>query len=385
MPVTTKRDYYEVLGVAKDATPEQIKKAWREAALKYHPDRNKEKKKEAEEKFKEAAEAYEVLSDPEKRQMYDRYGSEGLRGQGVRTHDFHHMDLREIFDMFGLGDMFGWSNNGSGNYGQDLQTEIEIGLEDVATGIEKEIQFSREEICERCKGDGAAPGTKREQCRTCGGYGQVEQTQGFGFFVSRVVTACPKCNGRGAIIHTPCKECRGSGRTTQKRQLTVSVPAGIQDGQVLRIRGEGEPAERGGRRGDLHCLVRIKPHPFLYRQDNDLILDLPISFTQAALGDKIEIPTLGKKNVPLEIHHGTQPGEFIRLKGLGLPDLRSRRVGDMIVRLIVEIPKRLSEEQKDLLKKFTETENRSKDAMPGTSGFWDKIKNYFASQTNHRS
>ncbi|MFA5863397.1 MAG: molecular chaperone DnaJ [Phycisphaerae bacterium] len=377
--MTSKKDFYEILGVGRDSTPEQIKKAWREAALKHHPDRAKDNKKAAETKFKEAAEAYEVLSDPEKRQLYDTYGPEGLRGHGVNTHDFRHMDLREIFDMFGLGDMFGGGFGRERETGQDLQTEITIAMEDAATGVEKEISFNREEICEKCEGSGAEHGTPKHQCRTCGGYGQVEQTTGFGFFVSRVVTACPKCNGKGVIITTPCKDCRGKGRVMRKNQVTVTIPEGIHDGQVLRLRGEGEPGMRG-HRGDLHCLIHIKTHPFLFRQGNDLIMDLPISFTQAALGDKIEIPTLLKKGVPLEMHPGVQPGETIRLKGMGMPDLRSKRSGDLIVRLIVEIPKKLSDEQAHLLREFAKMEKQSDDMMPHTSGFWEKIKQYFSTQ-----
>jgi molecular chaperone DnaJ len=388
MPVSSKRDYYEVLGVSKDATPEQIKKAWREAALKHHPDRNKENKKAAEEKFKEAAEAYEILSDDQKRQMYDQYGHEGMRNHGgAGMHDFNHMDLREIFDMFGLGDMFGGRGGGFGqqeDYGQDLQTEIEVTLEEVATGVEKEIIFSREEICERCHGSGAEPGTKTDKCTTCGGYGQVEQTSGFGFFVSRVVTACPKCRGMGKIISTPCKECKSSGRVTKKRHLTVSIPDGMHDGQVLRVRGEGEPGDKG-RRGDLHVLVRVKPHPFLMRHGNDLVMDLPISFTQAALGCTIEVPTLSKKNVSVEIPNGTQSGDLIRLKNMGLPDLRSKRHGELIIRAMVEIPKKLSDHQRKLLEQFAETEKRNQDAMPSSYSFWDKIKQYFSVQNNTKS
>jgi molecular chaperone DnaJ len=387
MPVTAKRDYYDILGVEKGATPEQIKKAWRAAALKHHPDRNKENKDAAEERFKEAAEAYEVLSDDSKRQMYDQYGPDGLKGNGYRTHDFHHMDLREIFDMFGIGDMFGFNGGGGArreDFGQDLETEIEISLEEVATGVEKEIIYTREELCERCSGQGAEPGTKVEQCATCGGYGQVEQTSGFGFFVSRVLTPCPKCRGKGKIIHTPCKECKGTGRQKTKRHLTVNIPQGMHDEQVLRIRGEGEPGKRG-HCGDLHCIVRVKAHPFLFRQGNDLIMNLPISFTQAAMGDTIEIPTLGQNKVNLEIKPGTQPGDALRLRSQGLPDLRTKRLGDMIVRLIVEIPKKLSEQQKDLLRQFSEIENRSQDAMPNTCSFWDKIKHYFSGQGTSRT
>ncbi len=377
MPASN-NDYYELLGVERNASQDEIKKAWRKLALKYHPDRNKDSKEESEIKFKAAAEAYEVLSDPEKRRMYDAYGPEGLRGHGVRTHDFTHMNLNDIFDMFGLGDMFGFSAGGSREHGRDLQIEISITLNEVASGVEREIEFNREEICTNCKGTGGDPSEPTTTCTTCGGYGQVEQSSGFGFFMSRVVTECPRCNGKGILVTKPCTECRGSGRTHQKKHLSVNIPAGIHDGQVLRLRGEGEPGSRG-RRGDLNCIIRVEPHQFLARQGNNLIMDIPISFTQAALGDTLEIPTLNGRT-KINIKRGTQPADFIRLKGEGLPELRTHRKGELIIRLVIEIPKKLTHRQEELLKEFAETEGRTADAMPVTSSFWDKLKHYFSSQ-----
>ncbi len=375
--MTTKRDYYEILGVSRDASPDDIKRAWRQAALKYHPDRNPDNKEEAERKFKEAAEAYEVLSDPEKRKLYDLYGHEGLRTGGAQVHDFTHMDLREIFDLFGLGDLFGFGTRDFGeHYGHDLQTEIELTLEEVATGAKKTLVFMREEICTRCKGTGADPSAPKRTCPTCGGYGEVAQTSGFGFFVSRIVTKCPNCNGKGYLITKPCKECNKTGRIRVRKELVVDIPAGIYDGQVLRLRGEGEPG-RSGRRGDLHCIIRVKPHPIFMRQGNDLILDLPVSFVQAILGDEVEIPTLTEK-VKIQIPKGSQPGDIIKVKGKGLPQLNSRRRGDLIVRINVELPKHISAEQENLLRQFEEKTEKREQVLPKLTDFWNKIKQYFS-------
>lgn len=371
--MTSKRDYYEVLGVSRDASQDEIKRAWRQAALKHHPDRNADKPS-AEAKFKEAAEAYEVLSDSEKRRRYDQFGHEGLKAGGYNVHDFGAMDLRDIFDMFGLGDLFGFGGARRDAYGQDLQTEIVVTLEEVATGVDKEIEFRREDYCPSCTGSGAQSGSETKTCATCRGYGQVEQTSGFGFFVSRVVTTCPSCQGRGKTFVTACKECRGSGKTLQTRRLSVSVPAGIQDGQVLRLRAEGE-AGRAGHRGDLHCVVRVKRHPFFIRQGNDLILDLPIDVIQAALGASVEIPTISSQSAKVEIPRGSQPGDAIRLKGSGLPGVRSRGKGDLIVRLQVEIPRKLNRHQEELLKQFAETISQH-NSVPSTRSFWEKIKDH---------
>ncbi|RIK68560.1 MAG: molecular chaperone DnaJ [Planctomycetota bacterium] len=376
MPVATKRDYYEVLGVSRDASPEDIKRAYRQAAMKYHPDRGGGPDNEA--LFKEAAEAYEVLSDTEKRNRYDRYGHSGLNGAGV--HDFSHMRPDDIFSIFGdiFGDIFGGGGRGGRDArGIDLQTELYISLVDAARDTEKQIEFTRNDYCDHCAGKGAEPGTKVTACSTCGGYGQVERTTGMGFFSTRVVTMCPDCRGRGSTFTKACRECRGSGRVPRHRVVTVKVPAGIHDGQAIRLRGEGEPAEGGSSRGDLHCYVRVEPHPFLQRHGNDLVCDVPISFTQAALGAKIEVPTLtGKAEVT--IPPGTQNGEMMRLARMGMPDIRSRRVGDQIIRILIEIPRKLSKKQQELLREFAKTEDNS--VLPESKGFLDRLKEFFSTR-----
>jgi molecular chaperone DnaJ len=366
-----KRDYYEVLGLPRDAAPEQIKKAYRRHAHKYHPDRNADDPG-AEAKFKEAAEAYEVLSEPTKRQRYDQYGHAGLSGVGV--HDFSHMGVDDIFSMFNdiFGGAFGGGRRGRRG-GADLQAEVTLTLAEVAKGAERSIEFTREDFCETCGGTGAAAGSQRRTCNTCGGYGQVEQTGGLSGLFGRVITTCPACRGRGSSIITPCGSCRGSGRAMKDRIVNVQIPAGIHDGQAVRVRGEGEPGEDGSHRGDLHCYVRIAPHPFLERHNNDLVCRMPISFTQASLGAKVEVPTLTGK-AELKIPAGTQHGQLFRLNGIGLPDLRSGRRGDEIVQLMVEIPKRLNKAQEALLRDFAKTEDRS--VLPESKGFFDKLMEY---------
>lgn len=276
MPVAEKRDYYEVLGVGRTASPDEIKRAYRQAALKHHPDRNTgENQKEAETRFKEAAEAYEVLSDPQKRQNYDRFGHAGVRG-GMH-HDFNSMNVDDIFEMFGFSDLFGGRRGRRQERGFDLETVVEISLKEAAAGCERNFDFERADFCDRCSGSGGEPGAELKVCQTCNGYGQVEQTSGFGFFVSRVVTACPTCGGRGKMASKKCQGCQGTGRMRKKRVLNVRIPAGVQDGQVIVCRGEGEPGETGTARGDLHCYVRIQEHPFFKRHGNELICELPIS------------------------------------------------------------------------------------------------------------
>lgn len=380
--MTTDRDYYEILGVSRDASQEEIKRAWRQAALKYHPDRNPNNKEEAERRFKEAAEAYEVLSDPEKRRLYDLYGHQGLKSSGTQVHDFTRMDLRDIFDLFGLGDLFGSFEDSFDRYGRDLQAQIEITLEEVASGTKRTLSFTREEICSRCKGTGSDPSVPKKSCPTCGGYGEVAQTGGFGFFVSRIITKCPQCNGRGYLITKPCSGCRGRGRVKAKKELVVNIPAGIYDGQVIRLRGEGEP-NSSGRRGDLHCIIRVKEHPIFLRQGSDLILNLPISFVNAILGCEVQIPTLEDK-IKINIPPGSQHGDVIRIKGMGLPDINSRRRGDLIVRLEVELPKRVNAEQIRLLKELeasmNDTSGDRKQVLPRLYDFWEKVKQYFLSK-----
>ena len=371
--MATKRDYYEVLGVSRSASPEEIKRAYRQAALKYHPDRNKEPG--AEEKFKEAAEAYEVLSDPEKRARYDRYGHAGLSGVGL--HDFSGMAVDDIFSVFGdlLGDLFGdaFGRRARADRGIDIQTVLEIDLEDVLTGVEKSLRFERMDFCERCGGQGCEPGTQRRNCPTCGGYGQVEQQTSMGFFVSRAIVDCPRCHGRGWLVQKPCQSCGGSGRTRRERVLEVKIPAGVHDGQSIRLRGEGEPGPHGTGRGDLRCVIRVREHPFLQRDGDHLICRLPISFTQAALGGQVEVPTL-TGSAPLRIPPGTQHGTVFQLPGKGLPNLRHGRRGNQIVEVVVEIPKRLNREQEELLRRFAATENR--DVLPESKGFFERVKEY---------
>ncbi len=365
----TKRDYYDVLGISRESSSEQTKKAYRRLAHKYHPDRNKDH--DAEAKFKEAAEAYEVLSDPTKKQRYDEFGHTGLSGQGV--HDFSHMGVGDIFSMF--NDIFGggFGGRGQGRRGADLQTEVEITLAEVLNGTERSIPFSRQDLCDTCGGSGSAAGSKRQTCGTCGGYGQVQQEGGG--FLGRVITSCPACRGRGSMIVNPCKTCRGSGRMPKERVVTVKIPVGIHDGQAVRIRGEGEPGEAGTQRGDLHCYVRIKPHPFLERHNNDTVCRMPISFTQAALGAKMEVPTLTGK-AELKIPPGTQHGQLFRLSGLGLPDLRGRRRGDELVQVMVETPRKLNKAQQELLRQFAATEDKA--VLPESKGFFDKLVDYLS-------
>lgn len=374
MMATEKRDYYEVLGVARDASTDEIKRAYRQAALKHHPDRNRDNP-EAEALFKEAAEAYEVLSDPEKRQRYDRYGHRGLSGAAL--HDFSHMGVRDIFSMF--EDIFGGGVFGGrgGMGGVDLQTEVEISLAEVASGVEKTVEFERNDFCDRCSGRGAEPGAKRRNCPQCGGYGQVEQQTGFGAIFGRIVTTCPVCRGRGWQPTEPCRTCRGSGRSRKRRVLNVKIPPGIHDGQAVRIAGEGEPGEDGGSRGDFHCVVRVKPHPFFERHGGDLVCRVPISFTQAALGAKIEVPTLNGRT-EITIERGTQYGDVIRLEGMGLPDLRSRRRGDLLVQVVVEIPKSLNKRQQELLREFAKTEDR--EVLPESKSWIDRLTAFLAGQ-----
>lgn len=364
-----KRDFYEVLAVERDASPDQLKKAYRRLAHKYHPDRNADT--DAEQKFKEASEAYQVLSDPALRQRYDQYGHAGLNGNRV---DYSHMRVDDIFSMF--DDIFGGAfGRGGGNRsrGSDLQTEVTVSLAEVATGTERQIEFERQDPCGTCGGTGAAPGSERRTCRTCGGYGQVEQTGGLAGLFGRVVTACPTCRGRGTSIVTPCDRCKGRGRVVGRRVVTVRIPAGIHEGQVVRVRGEGESGEDSADRGDLHCIVRVTPHPFLERHDNDLVCRMPISFTQAALGAVVEAPTLTGK-AELKIPPGTQHGQLFRLGSQGLPDLRSGRRGDELVQVLVEIPKSLSKAQENLLREFAKSEDI--DVMPESKGFFEKLMDY---------
>jgi molecular chaperone DnaJ len=374
-----KRDYYEVLGVSKTADGEEIKRSYRRLAMKYHPDRAAGEgvdKHVAETKFKECAEAYEVLSDQTRRSRYDQYGHAGVNGTG--QHDFSHMDVTDIFTMF--DEIFGGAARGragaeakrqaSNKRGFDLETQVELTLSEVAIGADKTIEFEKQDICDNCGGSGAKPGTSPVACVQCGGQGRVAQ-QGFGGMF-RMVTTCPNCRGRGSIVRDHCPRCTGSGRQLRKRVVTVKIPAGVHEGQAVRIAGEGEPGDNGAPAGDLHCYISVRPHPVFSRHNNDIVCQVPISFTEAALGGSIDVPTL-KGSEKLEIPHGTQHGEVFKLNGKGLPDIRSYRAGDEVVQILVEIPKRLTDRQKMLLREFAATEDDK--VMPQRKSFLDKLKN----------
>jgi molecular chaperone DnaJ len=373
-----KRDYYEVLGVGKNASADDVKRAYRRMAMKYHPDKNPDDKT-AEAKFKECAEAYEVLSNPEKRQRYDQFGHDGLRGMGMR--DYSHIrwqDIGSIFeDIFGFGDfadifgMGGRKKRRAGpSRGYDLETAVDLELKDIARGVEKTIEFTRQDICSECTGSGSAKGTSPGRCPSCGGSGQV--TRGGGFF--QMVSMCPQCRGSGQVITNPCKKCKGTGRVPKKRVVSVKMPAGVHEGQGVRVSGEGEPGRDGGPRGDLYCYVRIKPHEFLQRDGNDLIAVVPISFSQAALGATIDVPSLNGTR-GLKIPPGTQYGSVFRIRGEGLPDVRTGKVGDELVQIAIETPAKLNAEQQELLREFAKTENRR--VSPRSKNFFEKLKKYF--------
>jgi len=374
--VAGKRDYYEVLGVDKTAGADDVKRAYRRLAIKYHPDNAKGDKAASEARFKELAEAYEVLSDPAKRQRYDQFGHDGLRGAGV--HDFSSMGTGDIFSMFeeifggGFGG-FGGGSRRAAERGYDLETTVVMTLEEVATGADKSLEFERNDFCDACSGSGAKPGTAPKPCASCGGQGRVQQAmQGF-FGTSVRIVECPKCQGRGTLIETPCPECAGSGRRRKNRILSVHIPAGVHEGQAVRLRGEGEPG-RAGSRGDLHCYVRIREHPLLARKGNDVICQVPITFSQAALGGQVQVPTLDGPDT-IEIPAGSQHGDVFTLRKRGLPDIRSRRPGDQLVQIVIEVPRKLTKKQSELLRQYAETEDA--EVQPAKKSFLDKLADYF--------
>lgn len=373
--MATQRDYYEVLGVERDASVEQIKKAYKRCAMKYHPDRNPGDA-EAEQRFKECAEAFEVLTDAEKRQRYDRFGHEGLRGAGV--HDFSGMGASDIFSMFEdlFGDLgFGGARGGGGRRarGYDLETGIEITLDDAAHGTTREVSFTRQDTCKTCNGSGAKPGTQPRACSTCGGQGRVAVRQGF----FQMVRTCPDCRGEGTIISDPCPDCRGNGKQPRDRRIEVKVPPGIQSGQAIRVPGEGEPGERGGIRGDLHVVVRVQPHEIFERDGDNLVLRMPISYSQAALGAEIEVPTLDD-TAELDLPRGTQHGQTFTVRANGMPNLRTGRRGDLVVQTLIEVPRKLTRRQEELLRELAETEDGN--ILPQRHGFFEKIKSYLSGE-----
>ncbi len=350
-----KRDYYSVLGVGRNASEEELKKAYRTLAKKYHPDMNPGNK-DAEEQFKELNEAYEVLSDPKKRAAYDRFGHAAQGGAngfggfpGFEGGVEGFSSMGDVFEDL-LGGFFG-GRRGAGRRtrapGEDLHYGLTLSLEEAATGGERKIEFERMERCDTCEGSGAKPGTKPQTCPDCGGHGQVQISHGF-FAISRT---CPRCRGRGTIVSNPCSRCRGTGRMKIERSLNVNIPAGIDSGMRVRLGGEGEPGDPGAPRGDLYLDITVRPHELFARNGADIIVELPIPITLAAGGGEVEVPSLNGVG-RLKIPAGTQSGQIFRLKGLGLPNVERRGQGDMLVRVTVEIPRKLTSRQKELLKEF---------------------------------
>jgi len=378
--MATKRDYYEVLGVPRTASREEIAQAYRRLALKYHPDRNPNNP-EAVEKFKEASEAFEVLNDPEKRQIYDRYGHAGLEGGG---HVRQFRDVEDIFEAFSdifadsiFADLFGSpfrTRRGRRRVqpGADVRCDLTIDLLEAARGTTKTIRFQRREICPRCRGSGAKPGTQPESCRYCGGRGQIVQRSGF----ISIQTTCPACGGAGAVIREACPECRGEGTVLKQVQREVRIPAGVDNDTRLRLDGEGDVSLQGGPPGDCYVFISVREHPFFRREGQHLICQVPISYSQAVLGATIQVPTLeGKED--LEIPPGTTSGQVFRLRGRGMPDPRYRGRGDLLVEVVIDVPKRLSAEHERLLRELAKIEHA--EVMPRRQSFLEMLKNFFTS------
>lgn len=379
MPSASKTDYYEVLAVTRDATGDQIKSAYRKAALKWHPDRNPENKSEAEHRFREASEAYSVLSDPQKRATYDRYGHAGLSGQIFDASNFGSIfeEFQDVFgEMFGFQDIFGGGGRRRGRSraqrGADLRYDLKLSFEDAAAGVKTKLKLGRLEDCAVCSGTGAKPGSSMEICQTCKGRGQLHYQQGF-FAVSRT---CPSCHGGGKVIKESCTECRGQGRIERTRTIEVSVPAGVDNGMRLRVPGEGEQGTNGGVPGDLYVFIEVKEHPFFERRGADLYCNVPITVSQAALGAEIMVPTISGEE-KLTIPEGTQPGTLFRRKGKGLPDPHGGK-GDLYVNVRVVIPSKLTKEQRllfDQLHRLIKVENTP---VERSSTFFDKVKDIFS-------
>ena len=376
-----KRDYYEVLGLEREASESDIKSAYRKQALKYHPDRN-QGDSGAEAKFKEASEAYEVLSDPEKKSAYDRYGHAGIEGNfgtgGFQWSDFTHAS--DFEDLFGelFGGIFGSTRRQRGPSGppkgRDLRVVVQLTLEEIATGVEKKIHLNRQGRCVECGGSGAAPGSYPRDCETCGGVGQVQQVTRSFFGQSVTVTACPTCHGEGKEVADPCRECRGEGTVRDRATLTVKIPAGVSTGNYIPLRGEGDAGRRGGPAGDCQVFIEEQPHPDFQREGNDVLYRLPITITQAALGDNAQVLTLVGK-VKMRIPEGTQSGHVLRLRGKGIPDVDGRGVGDQLVEITVWTPTHLSARERNLLEELDRL-HRDRAAREG-KGFFDRMRDAF--------
>ena len=365
-------DYYEILEIERTATKEQIASAYRKAAMKYHPDRNPGNP-EAVEKFKAVAEAFEVLNDPEKRQIYDRYGREGLNNQATGGGGDYGNPFSTFSDLFGdsiFGSFFGGGGTRQARQGGDVRTTLSLDLHEAARGVTREIRYRRQEICEKCGGSGAAPGTKPETCRFCGGHGQVQKSAGI--FTMRI--PCPKCQGTGKVIPTPCPHCHGKGVVWREVTREIRIPAGIESGTKLRIQGEGNQMP-DGYPGDCYVFLQIKPHPFFHRDGMNLVCRVPIRYAQAALGGEIEIPTLdGTERI--KIPAGTQNDDVIKLRGRGMPTPRRNAVGDLLIQVYIEVPRKMTPEYENLLRKIAEIDGDT--VFPQRNGFGSKLKNFLS-------
>jgi molecular chaperone DnaJ len=373
-----KRDYYQVLGVQKGASKEEVKKAYRKLAMQHHPDRTSGNK-ESEAIFKEASEAAEVLLDDQKRARYDQFGHAGM-GQGGGQGGFGGGDFGDLGDIFGdiFGEMMGGRGRRAGGggrrsraqMGEDLQTEMDVTFEEAAFGVEKEVAIHKAIVCGDCHGSGAKKGSSPTTCEMCHGHGEVRRQQGF----FTIAQTCPKCHGSGQMIKDPCVTCHGQGRTRRKETLSVKVPAGIDDGQRLKLSGQGDGGVHGGPAGDLYVQIRLKEHDFFTRDGFDVLCEVPISFSQAALGSEIEVPTLGGR-VSMKIPAGTQSGKKMRLKSKGIAKLGGYGLGDQIIAIHVETPNKLSSEQKDLFERLAALEENQSNPM--SKGFFDRVKDLF--------
>lgn len=375
--MATKRDYYEVLGVERTADEETIKKAYRKLALENHPDRNPGNA-EAERRFKEAAEAYAVLGDAKKRARYDQFGHAGVDGQAGGFHSAE--DIFAAFgDLFGgaaggfFEQFFGGSRRSRGRRGASLKVDLELTLEEVATGVKKTIEIKRPEACGHCSGTGARPGTQRRACRTCGGHGQILRQQGF----FQLRQTCPTCQGAGSAIDDPCPRCDGRGVVPKDSPITLTIPAGIESGHTERIAGQGEPGEGGGPPGDLVVVLHVKEHDVFTRYGDDLLMQTRVTFRQAVMGDEIEIPTLSGETVAMRIPPGTQPGEKLRIRNHGLPRPDGYGRGNLVVQVQVDIPRKITAEQEELLRRFDELDGR-KGRKQGKKTIFEKVKDIFS-------
>ncbi|MGC9358127.1 MAG: molecular chaperone DnaJ, partial [Anaerolineae bacterium] len=366
-------DYYSVLGVARSASQEEIKIAYRKLARKYHPDVSKEP--DAEERFKEVNEAYEVLSDPEKRNMYDRFGTVTPGGMGGFDGFRDPFDIfAEVFGFGGLGGFgFGTGGRRSGpQRGRDIRTRVDITFEEAAFGVDREIEIQRMELCDVCNGSGAEPGTRTDRCPECNGTGQVRRVQQtlLGSFVN--ISTCPTCEGKGTVVKTPCHKCHGSGKVYRRRRIEVQVPAGVESGMSIRLAGQGEPGEHGGPPGNLYVTLNVKPHPYFKRQNDNVTLELQINVAQAALGGTVTVPTL-EGDREIDIPSGTQSGNVLRIRDLGIPHLRGSGRGDQLVVIQVAIPKHLTTEQRELFKELAQTLG-TEIVVEERQGFVDRLK-----------